>query len=184
MAKHKKKEKKHKKKTKHHHRHRHSSSDDGSDRRSSSGSSSSSSDSDAPEERLAEDDYYRKNAEFRHWLKHKKHKTLDDYSYDKRRKYFKKFVKYWNHGRLSQKYYDGGFAPGTGSSSGEYKWKVMDELVPRETGRDARISKRKGANEARRARAVSPDPDDATLMGNDQFKAYMQRRKYQQERER
>ena len=56
---------------------------------------------------------------------------------------------------------------------------VMEELVPKETGRDARISKRKALNEQRRERQASPEHDESDALGTDvsNFQSYMQRRK-------
>lgn len=63
---------------------------------------------------------------------------------------------------------------------------MLDELVPRETGREARISKRRGVNESRRERSVSPGLSERDLMGNNQdaFKQYITRRREARERHR
>eukprot|EP00730_Choanoeca_flexa_P018741 TRINITY_DN9130_c0_g1_i2.p1 TRINITY_DN9130_c0_g1~~TRINITY_DN9130_c0_g1_i2.p1 ORF type:complete len:204 (+),score=35.88 TRINITY_DN9130_c0_g1_i2:245-856(+) len=42
----------------------------------------------------------------------------------------------------------------------------MEELVPKETGREARIAKKRAARDARRQRDVSPETDEKTLMGS------------------
>eukprot|EP00049_Salpingoeca_infusionum_P001599 m.49586 g.49586 ORF g.49586 m.49586 type:complete len:318 (+) comp11105_c0_seq1:29-982(+) len=226
-----------------------------------SDSSSSSSEASLPEEQLTMDDFYRKSAEYRYWLKHKKRKTFDELSGDDARYYFKKFIKKWNYGDLPTSYYNGSLAPGNMASSSqkertEYKWgfaqnltgddrrrldaihaaserampqgttaapatrrqapqgpamipsskelgqysrdlakkdrrefkryhkEVMEELVPKETGHAARISKKKGAREQRAARAMSPPVRDSVLMGldGDAFKTKLARRKEHQER--
>lgn len=62
-----------------------------------------------PQEQLTMDDYFRKNQEFKLWLlQHKKKRVEDDLQdTDEIQKYFKKFVKKWNRGELSSKYYSG-----------------------------------------------------------------------------
>ncbi|KIK71520.1 hypothetical protein GYMLUDRAFT_33711 [Collybiopsis luxurians FD-317 M1] len=56
---------------------------------------------------LSEDDYFKKNDEFRAWLKEEKGKYLDELSGEKSRSYFRKFVKQWNRGKLSKSLYAG-----------------------------------------------------------------------------
>ncbi|CDZ96609.1 hypothetical protein [Phaffia rhodozyma] len=72
---------------------------------------------------LSEDDYFLKSAEFRVWLKEEKKKYLDQLAGDDARRYFKKFVKAWNRGKLARSFY----APTTAtsipsSSQTSYKW--------------------------------------------------------------
>ncbi|KAI0313439.1 hypothetical protein OF83DRAFT_535302 [Amylostereum chailletii] len=52
-------------------------------------------------EPIADSDYFRKSAEFRVWLKDEKRKYFDELSGEKARKYFHRFVKAWNRGKLS-----------------------------------------------------------------------------------
>ncbi|KAH9968809.1 hypothetical protein BC827DRAFT_1263297 [Russula dissimulans] len=51
-------------------------------------------------EPISDSDYFVKSPEFRVWLKEEKHKYFDELSGDKARKYFHKFVKGWNRGKL------------------------------------------------------------------------------------
>ncbi|KAJ1964473.1 hypothetical protein IWQ62_002921, partial [Dispira parvispora] len=60
-----------------------------------------------PPEELTEKDYYAKNPEFRRWLHRKKHMYFDELSSKENRRYFAKFVKAWNRGELSERYYHG-----------------------------------------------------------------------------
>jgi hypothetical protein len=59
-------------------------------------------------EELSNDDFFAKNKEFRYWLSHKR-KPKDFIKMDSsdQRRYFKKFVKRWNRGKLDRGYYDG-----------------------------------------------------------------------------
>ncbi|KAJ4470881.1 hypothetical protein J3R30DRAFT_3531646 [Lentinula aciculospora] len=56
---------------------------------------------------ITEADYFQKSDEFRLWLKDTKGKYFDELSGDKARGYFRKFVKYWNRGKLSKSLYAG-----------------------------------------------------------------------------
>ncbi|KAG2382316.1 hypothetical protein C9374_005518 [Naegleria lovaniensis] len=60
-----------------------------------------------PREKLTMDDYYKKHQEFKLWLlNHKKKRVEDDLqNTEEIMKYFKKFIKKWNRGELSSKYY-------------------------------------------------------------------------------
>ncbi|KAJ1660944.1 hypothetical protein IWQ61_000205 [Dispira simplex] len=60
-----------------------------------------------PPMELTENDYYAKNPEFRRWLHRKKHMYFDELSSKENRRYFAKFVKAWNRGELSERYYRG-----------------------------------------------------------------------------
>eukprot|EP00045_Choanoeca_perplexa_P004187 m.36037 g.36037 ORF g.36037 m.36037 type:complete len:285 (-) comp12441_c0_seq5:34-888(-) len=209
---------------------------------------------DGPEQTIDEDDFFRLNPEFRHWLK-KKHKNFDDYDSREQRHKFRKFVRYWNNGELSDRYYSGKYSkPLAAAARSEHKWNVstdrlalftihhlgrvqfadsitgderqqlaavkqdndvdigpalperlqarkarqgpatphpadlaeyrrtvdkhdrktfrkrqkedLEELVPRETGREAQLAKKRAARAARRERDVSPETDDKTLMGS------------------
>ncbi|KAI0079560.1 hypothetical protein K474DRAFT_1705473 [Panus rudis PR-1116 ss-1] len=73
---------------------------------------------------ISESDYFLKSDEFRLWLKDEKRRYLDELSSDKSRKYFRKFVKAWNGGRLPPALY-GGIAPQPASSQTAYKWSFV-----------------------------------------------------------
>lgn len=53
-----------------------------------------------------EDDYFKLHKPFTLWLVKKKKKDFESLSSKKARKYFKKFIKKWNKGKLSKTYYD------------------------------------------------------------------------------
>ncbi|KAK9894708.1 hypothetical protein P389DRAFT_197989 [Cystobasidium minutum MCA 4210] len=59
---------------------------------------------------LSTDDFYAKNKEFRYWLSHKrKPKEFIKMDSSDQRRYFKKFVRRWNKGKLESGYYTGSF---------------------------------------------------------------------------
>ncbi|KZT63941.1 hypothetical protein DAEQUDRAFT_753184 [Daedalea quercina L-15889] len=70
---------------------------------------------------ISESDYFLKNDEFREWLKEEKNKYMTELSSDRSRKYFRKFVKAWNRGKLSKHLYSGVDAPSASSQTG-YRW--------------------------------------------------------------
>ncbi|KAJ7116783.1 hypothetical protein C8R43DRAFT_1038023 [Mycena crocata] len=72
---------------------------------------------------ISESDYFRKGDEFRIWLKTEKKKYFDEISGEKARSYFRKFVKAWNKGKLSDSLY-AGVDPSTISAQSQtgYKW--------------------------------------------------------------
>jgi len=74
-------------------------------------------------EPITESDYFLKSSEFRVWLKEEKHKYFDELSGDKARRYFHKFVKEWNRGKLDKSLY-AGVDPSkqTATSQTAYKW--------------------------------------------------------------
>lgn len=70
---------------------------------------------------ISELDYFLKSDEFRVWLKDEKRKYLDELTSDRSRKYFRKFVKAWNRGKLPRSLYAGvDLQPA--SSNTAYKW--------------------------------------------------------------
>lgn len=86
----------------------------------------------APAVQLTSDDYYNRHAEFSYWLRKKKGVYFDSLKAEDTRPAFDKFVKKWNAGDLSAKYYDAG---GSGGSKEEeaktrtmYKWKFASKL--------------------------------------------------------
>ncbi|KAF8506952.1 hypothetical protein F5888DRAFT_1603097 [Russula emetica] len=74
-------------------------------------------------EPISESDYFLKSAEFRVWLKEEKHKYFDELSGEKARRYFHKFVKEWNRGKLDTSLY-AGVDPSKQSATSQtaYKW--------------------------------------------------------------
>jgi len=74
-------------------------------------------------EPISDSDYFVKSPEFRIWLKEEKHKYFDELSGDKARKYFHKFVKEWNRGKLDKSLY-AGVDPSKQSARSQtaYKW--------------------------------------------------------------
>lgn len=56
-----------------------------------------------------DDDFYRRSSEFRYWLAHDSKKRKDFTKLDSKdqRRYFKKFVRRWNKGKLDSDYYSG-----------------------------------------------------------------------------
>lgn len=82
---------------------------------------------------LTEDDYFRRNAEFRRWLRKEKGRYFEDLDGDRAREYFSRFIRAWNEGDLSDRYYSG--MRTTQTSSGKdtrYKWGFVDRLDQRE----------------------------------------------------
>jgi len=77
---------------------------------------------------ISESQYFQKSDEFRLWLKEEKGKYFDSLSGDRARSYFRKFVKAWNRGKLSQTYYDGinsASIPATINTA--YKWSFVSK---------------------------------------------------------
>ncbi|KAH8997548.1 hypothetical protein EDB92DRAFT_1793014 [Lactarius akahatsu] len=74
-------------------------------------------------EPITESDYFLKSSEFRVWLKDDKRKYFDELSGEKARKYFHKFVKEWNRGKLDKSLY-AGIDPSSQSATSQtaYKW--------------------------------------------------------------
>lgn len=56
---------------------------------------------------LRQDDYFMRSAEFRTWLGESKGKYLDEVSSKDARRYFDRFARRWNEGRLADEYYEG-----------------------------------------------------------------------------
>lgn len=61
----------------------------------------------------------------------------------------------------------------------------MEELVPKETGREARIDKRRAERQAKAERSGSPTMREKDLIGADpdSFRSMIQKRKEQRERQ-
>lgn len=75
---------------------------------------------------ISESDYFLKSDEFRVWLREEKKKYLDELSGERSRKYFRKFVKAWNRGRLSKSLYTGVDNQPASSQTG-YKWSFVSK---------------------------------------------------------
>ena len=85
----------------------------------------------APEQKITMEDYFLKYQEFRLWLLNHKHIRIEDdlKNTEEIERYFKKFVKRWNNGDLSSKYYSS-----TGVHSSDlsheqrtnYKWNLKN----------------------------------------------------------
>ncbi|EFP82908.2 uncharacterized protein PGTG_09876 [Puccinia graminis f. sp. tritici CRL 75-36-700-3] len=55
---------------------------------------------------ISKDDFFLKSLEFKVWLKNDKNKFIDQLDSHKSKKYFEKFVRYWNKGKLDEDYYN------------------------------------------------------------------------------
>ncbi|KAF8633532.1 hypothetical protein AX15_001337 [Amanita polypyramis BW_CC] len=77
---------------------------------------------------IGEADYFLKSDEYRLWLREEKRKYFDELSGDKARSYFRKFVKAWNRGKLSKKYYKG-LEPSSvyATTNTGYKWSFAEK---------------------------------------------------------
>ncbi|OSD00918.1 hypothetical protein PYCCODRAFT_1478921 [Trametes coccinea BRFM310] len=71
---------------------------------------------------ISESDYFLKNDEFQLWLREEKGKYFNELSGEKARKYFRKFVKAWNRGKLPNSIYAGVARAPSASSQTAYKW--------------------------------------------------------------
>ncbi|KAH9830483.1 uncharacterized protein C8Q71DRAFT_786031 [Rhodofomes roseus] len=81
---------------------------------------------------ISESDYFLKNDEFRQWLKDEKKKYMDELSSDRARKYFRKFVKAWNRGKLPRHLYSGVDVP-SASSQTAYRWSFASKASGSDT---------------------------------------------------
>ncbi|KAI1790974.1 hypothetical protein LXA43DRAFT_458102 [Ganoderma leucocontextum] len=82
---------------------------------------------------ISESDYFLKSDEFRVWLKEEKGKYFDELSSDRARKYFRKFVKVWNRGKLSKPLYSGVDKAQAASSQTAYKWSFASKTSRADT---------------------------------------------------
>ncbi|KAH9854334.1 hypothetical protein C2E23DRAFT_818240 [Lenzites betulinus] len=71
---------------------------------------------------ISDSDYFLKNDEFQVWLKEDKGKYFNELTSEKARKYFRKFVKAWNRGKLSKSLYAGVNKVPIASEQTAYKW--------------------------------------------------------------
>lgn len=78
---------------------------------------------------LTADDYFSRSYEFKSWLLSRKSLYLDEISSQEARRYFSRFVRYWNDGRLPDEYYTGKLR-GVGGSGGQtrHKWAFGREV--------------------------------------------------------
>ncbi|CDS01401.1 uncharacterized protein SPSC_04900 [Sporisorium scitamineum] len=74
--------------------------------------------------KLTPDDYFIRSAEFKAWLSETKSKYLDEISSKDARRYFDRFIRCWNEGKLNDDYYKGkirGASSAAGSST-RHRW--------------------------------------------------------------
>ncbi|GAC92857.1 hypothetical protein PHSY_000414 [Pseudozyma hubeiensis SY62] len=111
---------------------------------------------------LTSDDYFIRSSEFKHWLSSSKQLYLDEISSASARRYFDRFVRRWNAGRLDDPYYSGtirsldssagktrhkwSFTTHQGYASEKAKLELMKDSIDTLTNGDSR-----GAREARDA---------------------------------
>eukprot|EP00850_Spirogloea_muscicola_P004102 SM000017S02842 [mRNA] locus=s17:589822:591984:+ [translate_table: standard] len=146
-------------------------------------------------EKIAEDDYFIKNAEFSTWLKEGRGVYFSDLSSEQTHNLFQTFTTLWNSGHLPVKYYegiekaphaaeeeDGKLAQRTFDKRERKKVQKehnvsMDELLPKATGREALLEKKAIRREQSRARDVSPElmREKDLLGGGDDFQARLAR---------
>ncbi|XP_014674531.1 PREDICTED: zinc finger CCCH domain-containing protein 4-like [Priapulus caudatus] len=82
-----------------------------------------------PTEKIGPEDFYRKNEEFRLWLRSKKRLYFDELLTSDAKKHFKKFVKKWNKGKLDKKCYEGMSTTAMSSASKtRYEWKFAQSV--------------------------------------------------------
>ncbi|KXN85748.1 hypothetical protein AN958_10931 [Leucoagaricus sp. SymC.cos] len=119
---------------------------------------------------ITEADYFRKFDELRLWLKEEKGKYITELSSDKTRSYFRKFVKVWNRGKLSRKYYEGiDSSAEQASDQTAYKWSFTSKQT-RADG-DALRAARKEISAATNA---LDHPSQAMALGSGGFGGRMQ----------
>jgi len=111
---------------------------------------------------LTEADYFLRHVEFVEWLRKDKGKYFNELNGEKARSYFRKFMKAWNRGRLSQSYYSStpetSHAPA--SSTTAYKWSFATKGTITRSEREA-IDGVRGTGTSRYANAV----DDSAFDG-------------------
>ncbi|KAI3627268.1 hypothetical protein CBS14141_001269 [Malassezia furfur] len=106
--------------------------------------------------RLGYDAYYARAREFRAWLEERDH-YLDEMPSEDARRYFARFVRRWNDGRLSDRYYAGTAAPVQGT---RYRWRFADEGTKQRSTSPPRSGarlRRPSAAVARRSAALAAD---------------------------
>ncbi|KAJ1920707.1 hypothetical protein H4219_001106 [Mycoemilia scoparia] len=149
---------------------------------------------------ISDDDYYRLNAQFCLWLRKEKDRYIDELSSEKSRKYFHKFVVAWNDGKL--KGYSGSKFGNRGERhiKDEYDLEderdrerynrrkkrleekdknqlLLDEVAPRETGREAMLAKKRARNEYHRTEnSIDMDLNPDQMLEDTSFKAMLKSR--------
>ncbi|KAI0257400.1 hypothetical protein BJV78DRAFT_1366445 [Lactifluus subvellereus] len=151
-------------------------------------------------EPITESDYFLKSSEFRVWLKDEKHKYFDELSGEKARKYFHKFVKEWNRGKLDKSLY-AGVDPSKQSATSQtaYKWafaskrtKAEDEVLRTARaevgaatyGVDSGPSKPSDGRSKRVQGPALPPQGDRTLAREAEDEKAAAEREYQRKRDR
>lgn len=81
---------------------------------------------------LTSDDYYIHSSTFKAWLSSSKSLYLDEISSSEARRYFDRFVRKWNSGRLDESYYNGTVKSVAGGSSTRHKWGFTTSQADRE----------------------------------------------------
>lgn len=141
----KKKHKKHSKKSKKHHHHHH-------DKEEEALKFLKAAAKHPVDNPISDEDYYRKATEFRVWLQ-RQGRYLEDFSAEKSRAKFAKFVTQWNAGVLTPDFYKGMDSTAVTEKLSTHKWKfknvTKDEVAQRETTRDSvdTFTKAKGAED-------------------------------------
>ncbi|XP_049849857.1 translation initiation factor IF-2-like [Schistocerca gregaria] len=113
--------------------------------------------------RLHKDDYFRYACEYRHWMMETKGIHTSSMTGDMARKGFKDFVRAWNKGRLSEKYYEGieptSMAASTRSSY-EWHFRDVDEKVLGSVRTEVNIATSGGrSRKVRQSYEESEEPD-------------------------
>ncbi|WFC94267.1 RNA uridylyltransferase [Malassezia brasiliensis] len=114
--------------------------------------------SEAEGEMFRHDAYYARAREFRAWLEERDH-YLDEMPSEDARRYFARFVRRWNDGRLSDRYYAGAAAPVQGT---RYRWRFKEEGAARRSVSPPRYGMR-----PRSASPVRPVQDPASAPRTD-----------------
>ncbi|XP_024536246.1 transcriptional regulator ATRX homolog [Selaginella moellendorffii] len=164
-------------------------------------------------ETITMDDYYAKNPEFATWLKENRGLYFSSLSAEETRKLFSSFADAWNSGKLADKYYQGIKAAkrtnhkwniGDDNQVDEEDERlqkrkkekaeqkkfvkehelVMDELLPKATGKDRLLEKKAIQREKNRNRDLSPEPMRETdlMGGGDDFKMMLARERARREK--
>ncbi|EFJ25301.1 hypothetical protein SELMODRAFT_413886 [Selaginella moellendorffii] len=145
-------------------------------------------------ETITMDDYYAKNPEFATWLKENRGLYFSSLSAEETRKLFSSFADAWNSGKLADKYYqvdeeDERLQKRKKEKAEQKKFVkehelVMDELLPKATGKDRLLEKKAIQREKNRNRDLSPEPMRETdlMGGGDDFKMMLARERARREK--
>ena len=77
---------------------------------------------------ISEDDYFKRSAEFRDWLREDRGRYFEDLTSEDARKQFKKFVSKWNAGELRSTIYKQNGTEQTASSRTKHVWGFASKL--------------------------------------------------------